>query len=103
MKFSLLSLGCPKNLADSESLTRKLGAGGAALVESPADADVLIVNTCGFIEDAKRESIDEILALLDTRREGQRVVAMGCLAERYRQELQAEIPELDAIFGVGEQ
>lgn len=103
MDINLLSLGCHKNLADSESLIRKLHAGGARHVDSPQDAEVILVNTCGFIESAKRESIDEILRLAALRTEGKRLVVFGCLAKRYRDELLKEIPEIDAIFGVGEE
>lgn len=103
MLISLLSLGCPKNLADSESLIRKLKANGAGFTEDPGRADVMLVNTCGFIEDAKRESVEEILTLAGTKKNGRRLVVLGCLAKRYRDELLREIPEIDAVFGVSEE
>jgi ribosomal protein S12 methylthiotransferase len=103
MRVSLLSLGCPKNLADSEGLLKKLTASGIGFTEDPGEADVMLVNTCGFIEDAKRESIDEILRLAGRKTNGKRLVVLGCLAERYREELQREIPEIDAVFGVHEE
>ncbi len=105
--FYLLSLGCPKNLADSEKLTRKLRMKGFLPVPGPEEADTLIVNTCGFIEAAKRESIDEILRLakLKGKRKGktgkkQKLLVFGCLAQRYMEELRKELPEVDAICGV---
>jgi ribosomal protein S12 methylthiotransferase len=103
MRVSLLSLGCPKNLADSEGLLKKLTASGIGFTEDPGAADVMLVNTCGFIEDAKKEGIDEILRLAGGKTNGKRLVVLGCLAERYRLELKREIPEIDAIFGVAEE
>ncbi len=102
MKISLLSLGCLKNQADSESLLELLAGRGISHTEDQAAADALIVNTCGFIEDAKRESIDAILTLAAHKRKGQRLVVLGCLSKRYRDELAAEMPEVDAFFGVGQ-
>ncbi len=96
MKIGLISLGCSKNLVDSEVLLAKLKSAGVTFVTNPEEADWIIVNTCGFIEDAKRESIETILELLD---EGKRVLAMGCLVERYRKELEKELPEVEAYFG----
>ncbi len=100
--FHLLSLGCPKNLADSEKLTRRLRLKGLLPVPGPEEADVLIVNTCGFIEAAKRESIDEILQLARLKGENgkQRLLVFGCLAQRYMEDLRRELPEVDAIWGV---
>lgn len=103
-RISLISFGCPKNTADSESLIRRLASeAGISYDAHPEMADVIVVNTCGFIEDAKRESIDAILEVLERRAEGQRLVVMGCLAKRYGAELKAEIPEIDAIFGVAQE
>jgi ribosomal protein S12 methylthiotransferase len=99
---SLVSLGCPKNQADAEGLLRKLSRTGIGWCPEPGEADVVLVNTCGFIEDAKRESIDEILRLADEKTPGRRLVVMGCLSERYRTELREELPEVDALFGVGD-
>ncbi len=101
--LSLISLGCPKNTVDSESLLRALGRRGVRSVSDPAEADIVAVNTCGFIEDAKRESIEEILRLAELRSNGRKLVVFGCLAQRYREELLGEIPEIDAIFGLGEE
>jgi len=98
----LVSLGCPKNLVDSENLLKRLADQGIEYVSDPDHAEVLLINTCGFIEDAKRESIDEILDLAG--RKGQRkLVVFGCLAKRFGDELRREIPEIDALYGVGEE
>lgn len=104
MNVYFLSLGCLKNQADSERLIRALGQRGAVFVPSPEEARVLIVNTCGFIDDAKRESIEEILALSSLKQDGgeHRLVVIGCLSGRYRDDLAQEMPEIDALFGVGE-
>lgn len=100
-KVSLLSLGCPKNLVDSQNLLKKLAEKGIAHDADPDNADLLLINTCGFIEDAKRESIEEILKLAEHK--GQRkLLVFGCLAKRFGEELTREIPEIDALYGVGE-
>ena len=101
MRFYLLSLGCPKNLADSEKLTGRLRLAGHRMVSEPEDAEVLMVNTCGFIEAAKEESIGEILRLAGTKEDGKKLLVFGCLSQRYAEELRAELPEVDAIWGVG--
>jgi ribosomal protein S12 methylthiotransferase len=100
--INLISLGCPKNTVDSENLIRALTEKGVRFTDAPEEADILAVNTCGFIEDAKRESIDEILRLAGLKANGKRLVVLGCLAQRYRDELREEMPEIDALFGVGE-
>jgi ribosomal protein S12 methylthiotransferase RimO len=89
-------LGCARNEVDSEELAGRLGAAGWALNRDADDADVVIVNTCGFIDSAKKDSIDTLLAAADT---GKRVVAVGCLAERYGAELAESLPEADAVLG----
>lgn len=100
-KVHLLSLGCPKNLVDSEHLLEELHERGLSYSSDPEDADILMVNTCGFIEEAKRESIEEILRLAGFRgKEGKKLVVFGCLAKRYGKELKKEIPEIDALWGV---
>jgi ribosomal protein S12 methylthiotransferase len=103
MRVHLLTLGCAKNTADSGRLLERLTAQGARHAPAADEADLLIVNTCGFIEEAKRESIDEILRLAASKSAGQRLVVMGCLAQRYARELARELPEVDAFFGVGEE
>jgi ribosomal protein S12 methylthiotransferase len=102
MFISLLSLGCDKNLADSEELLRGLRKSGILYTPKTELADVILLNTCAFIEDAKRESIYEILRLAELKNDGKKLLVMGCLAQRYKKELKKEIPEIDAIFGVGE-
>jgi ribosomal protein S12 methylthiotransferase len=102
-KVYLLSLGCPKNFVDSENLIRKLGERGISYSATPEDSDILVVNTCGFIEEAKRESIEEILRIAGVKNTGRRkkLVVYGCLVKRFEGELRAEIPEIDALWGVG--
>jgi ribosomal protein S12 methylthiotransferase len=104
MKIGLISLGCPKNLVDSEVMLGLAERAGHALTSDPAAAEVLIVNTCAFIDSAKQESIDAILEMAELKKNGacRRLVVTGCLAERYREQLQAEIPEVDAVLGTGE-
>ncbi|MDA8432985.1 MAG: 30S ribosomal protein S12 methylthiotransferase RimO [Nitrospiraceae bacterium] len=102
-KVYLLSLGCPKNLVDSQGLLRKLGDRGMACSPSPEESDILVVNTCGFIEEAKRESIEEILRIAGFKKKGRdkKLIVYGCLAKRFGGELRKEIPEIDALWGVG--
>jgi ribosomal protein S12 methylthiotransferase len=102
-KISVVSLGCPKNLVDSDNLLRVLADEGFRCAEDIEDAEVVLVNTCGFIEEAKRESIEEILKLRHIKREGKKLLVFGCLAKRYGKELVSEIPEIDALWGVGEE
>ena len=104
MKIGLVSLGCPKNLVDSEVMLGLAHDAGHELTRDPEGADVIVVNTCAFIDSAKQESIDAILEMAQHKKDGscQRLVVTGCLAERYRDELRAQIPEIDAILGTGE-
>src|SRR5579864_4827395 len=104
MKIGLISLGCPKNLVDSEVMLGFARDAGHELTWDAAAADVLIVNTCAFIDSAKQESIDAILEMAERKKDGacRRLIVTGCLAERYRDELRAEIPEIDAVLGTGE-
>jgi ribosomal protein S12 methylthiotransferase len=104
MKIGMISLGCPKNLVDSEVMLGLSEQAGHTLTADAAEADVLIVNTCAFIDRAKQESIDAILEMAELKKSGacKRLVVTGCLAERYRDELQTQIPEIDAILGTGE-
>jgi ribosomal protein S12 methylthiotransferase len=98
---ALVTLGCARNEVDSEELAGRLEAGGWTLVEDAADADVAVVNTCGFVEQAKKDSIDTLLEASDLKGAGRTraVVAVGCLAERYGSRLAAELPEADAVLG----
>lgn len=104
MKIGFVSLGCPKNLVDSEVMLGLAEAAGHEITPDAETADVLVVNTCAFIDRAKQESIDTILEMAELKKQGagRRLVVTGCLAERYREELQKEIPEIDAILGTGE-
>jgi ribosomal protein S12 methylthiotransferase len=104
MKIGLISLGCPKNLVDSEVMLGLAHNAGHTVTSDPAGADVIVVNTCAFIDSAKQESVDAILQMARHKTEGccQRLVVTGCLAERYRVKLRQEIPEIDAVLGTGE-
>jgi ribosomal protein S12 methylthiotransferase RimO len=97
----LISLGCARNEVDSEELAGRLAAGGFSLVDDPGDAAAIVVNTCGFIDAAKKDSIDTLLDAADHKRNGttKAVVAVGCLAERYGRELAESLPEADAVLG----
>jgi len=100
----MVSLGCPKNLVDSEVMLGLAQQHGHQLTRDAADADVLVVNTCAFIDKAKQESIDTILEMAEHKKNGacRRLIVTGCMAERYREELQAQIPEIDAVLGTSE-
>jgi ribosomal protein S12 methylthiotransferase len=104
MKIGFVSLGCPKNLVDSEVMIGLVQQAGHEITPDAASADVLVVNTCAFIESAKQESVDAILELAELKKTGRcrRLVVTGCLAERYRGELQDQIAEIDAVLGTGE-
>ena len=101
-KVSLLSLGCPKNLVDSEKLLKKLEEKGIFYSSNPDESDILIINTCGFIESAKKESIEEILKLSKLKGRNKKLLVFGCLAKRHGEDLIREIPEIDALWGVGD-
>ncbi|HEY7717474.1 MAG TPA: 30S ribosomal protein S12 methylthiotransferase RimO, partial [Pedococcus sp.] len=98
---ALVTLGCTRNEVDSEELAGRLAAEGWTLVDDAADADVAVVNTCGFVEQAKKDSIDVLLEASAAKEDGRTraVVAVGCLAERYGEQLAAELPEADAVLG----
>ena len=102
-KVGIVSLGCAKNQVDAEMLLYKIREAGYELSDDPGICDIAIVNTCGFIESAKQESIDEILELATLKREGQikKLIVTGCLAERYNNELMKEMCEIDAVVGIG--
>ena len=99
----MISLGCPKNQVDAEIMLADLKKSGFELVGDAALAEVVIINTCGFIESAKNESIEQILEMGLLKKEGRikKIVVTGCLSERYRDELAKEIPEADIILGIG--
>ncbi len=103
-RIGFISLGCPKNLVDSEVMMGMLDHAGAQLTNDPETADVLVVNTCSFIESAKQESVDTILEMAEFKKTGKArtLIVAGCLVERYRDEIQKNIPEVDAVVGTGE-
>ncbi|HEY6352547.1 MAG TPA: 30S ribosomal protein S12 methylthiotransferase RimO [Candidatus Angelobacter sp.] len=104
VKIGFVSLGCPKNLVDSEVMMGMLQSGGAQITARAEDADVIVVNTCSFIDTAKQESVDTILEMAKHKSSGRarKLVVAGCLVERYRNEIQKNIPEVDAVVGTGE-
>ncbi len=104
MKIGFVSLGCPKNLVDSEVMMGQLKKHGYELTTDRESADVMVVNTCGFIQSAKEESIDTILEMADLKETAnlKRLVVAGCLVERYRQDLLNQLPEIDAVLGTSE-
>ncbi len=103
-KVGFVSLGCPKNLVDSEVMMGLLAQGGAEITSRAEDADIIVVNTCSFIDTAKQESVDTILEMAQHKATGraQKLIVAGCLVERYRNEIQKNIPEVDAVVGTGE-
>ncbi|MBE6691362.1 MAG: 30S ribosomal protein S12 methylthiotransferase RimO [Ruminococcaceae bacterium] len=103
MKIGFISLGCPKNQLDTEVMLHELMAAGYEITPDETEADIVVINTCGFIESAKKEAIDNILdvAWLKKHRSLRAIIVTGCLAERYREEIFAELPEVDALLGVG--
>ncbi len=102
-KVHITTLGCPKNAVDSDKLAAAMAESGFVFVQDEADADFLLINTCGFITSAKEESINEILRLAAEKKGSKKLVVLGCLAQRYREELLKEIPEIDAIMGVADE
>ncbi len=104
MKIGFVSLGCPKNLVDSEVMMGQLEQRGHELVTSPGEAEAIVVNTCSFIDPAKQESVDTILEMARYKQSGRakRLVVAGCLVERYRDEIRRDIPEVDAVLGTNE-
>src|SRR5438477_6689101 len=103
-KVGFVSLGCPKNLVDSEVMMGLLNQAGAKITTRVDEADIIVVNTCSFIDSAKQESVDTILEMAELKASGraQKLIVAGCLVERYRSEIQKNIPDVDAIVGTGE-
>ena len=101
-KVFIDTLGCPKNFNDSEFAAGILEENGYEIIDSPEDADIIMVNTCGFINDAKKESIEHIFEMSERRKAGGKLVVSGCLSQRYSEELSKEIPEADCIIGVNQ-
>jgi hypothetical protein len=104
LKVGFVSLGCPKNLVDTEVMMGQLAARGHALTSRPGEADVIVVNTCSFIDAAKQESIDTILEMSAFKRSGRarKLVVAGCLVERFHDRIIEQLPEVDAILGVNQ-
>ncbi len=100
-KLGIISLGCPRNLVDAENLLGRLDSKGYTITEDVAAADIALVNTCAFIEDARRESLDAILDLIELKKQGKlkKIIVHGCLAQRYKEDLKKELPEVDAFVG----
>lgn len=98
-----ISLGCPKNQVDAELMLSKIEKAGFNIVDVAYEADIVIINTCGFIEDAKKEAIDNILEMAELKNEGsiQKILVTGCLAERYKDDILTEFPEVDGVMGLG--
>ena len=103
-KVAIVTLGCEKNLVDSEIMSGLMDREGHTLVDDPNDATVVIVNTCGFIDAAKEESVDTILDLASLKEKGRlkSLIVAGCLVQRYKEELMKEIPEIDGVVGTGD-
>lgn len=104
MKIGFVSLGCPKNLVDSEVMMGQLGARGHELTARPEEADAIVVNTCSFIHPAQQESVDTILEMAEFKRTAKvrRLIVAGCLVERFGDEIRANIPAVDAVVGTNE-
>src|SRR5580700_7780622 len=103
-KVGFVSLGCPKNLVDSEVMMGILARAGYQLTPRAGEADVLVVNTCSFIEPAQKESVDSILEMAEYKKFGraQKLIVAGCMVERYRNDIREQIPEVDAVISTGE-
>ena len=100
-RYWIETLGCPKNSVDSDKLVGRLAADGLVEASDPGEADLVVVNTCAFVEDARRESIDTVLSLADVKGDDARLVVTGCMAERYGDELGDALPEVDLVAGFG--
>ena len=103
IKVGMISLGCPKNQVDGELMLEKLNKAGFEIAPAIEESDIMIINTCGFIEDAKREAIETILEVAEYKTAGliSAIIVTGCLAERYQEEIVKEIPEVDSVIGIG--
>jgi ribosomal protein S12 methylthiotransferase len=104
LKVGFVSLGCPKNLVDTEVMMGELVSNGHQLTADPGEADVIVVNTCSFIDPAKQESVDTILEMAEHKKTGRatKLIVAGCLVERYRDEIEKQMPEVDAVIGTNE-
>ncbi|HPZ00673.1 MAG TPA: 30S ribosomal protein S12 methylthiotransferase RimO, partial [Clostridiales bacterium] len=101
--IGMISLGCPKNQVDAELMLAKLSAAGYLLSDTLAGCDAVIINTCGFIDDAKREGIDSILEVAEYKAAGlvRKIIVTGCMAERYHDQIMEDLPETDCVVGLG--
>src|SRR6266540_1369563 len=104
LKAGFVSLGCAKNLVDTEVMLGILDREGIEIISNPAEADIIIINTCSFINSAKEESIDTILQMAEYKQQGRckAIIVTGCLSQRYKEELLQELPEVDALLGTDE-
>ena len=102
-KIAFISLGCPKNQVDSEMMLKKLSDAGFEIIDTAVGADAVIINTCGFIDIAKQEAIENILEIAELKEDGQvgKIIVIGCMAQRYKEEILKEMPEVDAVAGIG--
>ena len=102
-KIAFISLGCAKNLINCEQMLALVSGAGHSIVSEPDNADAVIINTCGFIESATSEAIENILEMAQLKKEGKlrKIIVTGCLAQRYKDKILKELPEIDALVGVG--
>ncbi len=103
IKVGMVSLGCPKNQCDAEIMMDKIHKAGFKLVEEAGLADVVVINTCGFIQSAKEEAIEEIMEAINRKADGinKKIIVTGCLAQRYPEQMDEEFPEIDGVIGLG--
>ena len=103
IKVGVVSLGCPKNQCDAEMMLAKIHKAGYKIVEEAGLADVVVINTCGFIQSAKEEAIEEIFEAISRKNDGinKKIIVTGCLAQRYQQQMDEEFPEIDGVLGLG--
>ncbi|HOL79105.1 MAG TPA: 30S ribosomal protein S12 methylthiotransferase RimO, partial [Clostridiales bacterium] len=103
IRVGFISLGCPKNRVDSEMMLARLNNAGFEIIDEIDYADIIIINTCAFIEDAKKEAIENILEMAQLKESGlvRKIIVTGCLAERYQEEILKEMPEVDGVIGLG--
>ena len=103
VKVGMVSLGCPKNQCDAELMMKKIHDAGYKLVEEAGLADVVVINTCGFIQSAKEEAVEEIMEAINRKNDGinKKIIVTGCLAQRYTKQMEEEFPEVDGVLGLG--
>jgi ribosomal protein S12 methylthiotransferase len=102
-KVGMVSLGCPKNQCDAELMLAKIAEAGYKIVPEAGLADVVVINTCGFIQSAKEEAIEEIMEAINRKNDGinKKIIVTGCLAQRYQEQMDVEFPEIDGVLGIG--